>query len=939
MDNLPFPAAFIDDIPQVCILCGIYFSNALSLQYHMRLHTGQDPTLFESRPPAVPTTTNSPTNGTITPSLGSNSSGSAAHGSSTTSNSTAPKQDFELGLEFLNSLTQMYANPSASRESKEKGYDFRYDPNTNSQAAVVGQDVAKHTESQKYNFDDYYNSPGDEVLDKKFESVLNFELSKDNGMHFGDLKEPLAVLDEPVLEKEKAGEKLIDNVSQMYHNELKNELDNISNDSIKSDEDEHKFNGIKIPDLPDSENEEKLAADKSAAATSVALIKDDQTNDSPSYEDEIPKVGKFMKIKKYFQTQEMRKKERSSVEKSDTCISTSISQGNSTSVSQGDSITSVSQAEDKADQLLSQKEAALRQLDMLTRKKDKTKTNVSKKSDSTISSVEKKKVEKMADKKVDSQKEEGKEEQVGISLRSLRRRPNKGVDTEKKQIVKKKANPKKCIRKEQVDEKLKALAQKNELDMKDTRTEKVGELIEKVVTPKIEDLTKVDECLSENNKQISSDEAIINKCANDTDEKSTEKEIKVPESIENVLPTNNLVDQNNEKFENKTEQQIITEVRQDLLTVGSEDPISILNPDPLSVVDPLTILNPGPISIGDPICIGEIPFNKESETESRESEDSDVDRTLYGQETVEPLKIKIYKIKPHKKKKHKKKKRKKDKKERNSFTFGKAYTEMDEFNSVEVEDGVQHHKPKRSTEKKHICEHCGQGFGQRCDLRKHVMIHTGERPWSCEICEKTFQRKTDLHKHTRIHTGEKPYECEYCGKKVSDKSQLNVHRRLHTGDRPYQCDVCFKGCITSSELTRHKQTHYSDRPWKCEVCQKGFKLKECLTMHMKTHNGTKKYQCAKCGLGFDRESKLETHMRLHETDSEYMCVECGTDFDDKAQYTNHIRSHKRELGPYSCEYCGRLFEHRSNLEPHIRSHTGEKPFICELCNSSYSLKG
>lgn len=334
---------------------------------------------------------------------------------------------------------------------------------------------------------------------------------------------------------------------------------------------------------------------------------------------------------------------------------------------------------------------------------------------------------------------------------------------------------------------------------------------------------------------------------------------------------------------------------------------------------------------------------KKSYSEGTDSEVSDdYSGCVYGQESVEPLKIKIWKIKKHKKKKHKKKKKKyrKERSSTESLNFA-DYTPMTDNNSADIPlEKHKHKKSKRLHEKKHACEYCGQGFGQKCDLRKHIMIHTGERPWVCEVCEKTFQRKTDLVKHTRIHTGEKPYECEYCGKKVSDKSQLNVHRRLHTGDRPYQCDICSKGCITSSELTRHRQTHFSDRPWKCEVCQKGFKLKECLAMHMKIHNGTQKYQCAKCGLGFDRESKLEHHVQLHEVENPYMCRECGREFDSSSLYANHIKSHKKELrGPFSCDYCGKLYEYKSNLDSHVRTHTGEKPFICELCNSSYSLKG
>lgn len=37
--------------------------------------------------------------------------------------------------------------------------------------------------------------------------------------------------------------------------------------------------------------------------------------------------------------------------------------------------------------------------------------------------------------------------------------------------------------------------------------------------------------------------------------------------------------------------------------------------------------------------------------------------------------------------------------------------------------------------------------------------HTGELPASCEICNKSFKHKSELRMHMRVHTGWKPYVC------------------------------------------------------------------------------------------------------------------------------------------------------------------------------------
>ena len=36
------------------------------------------------------------------------------------------------------------------------------------------------------------------------------------------------------------------------------------------------------------------------------------------------------------------------------------------------------------------------------------------------------------------------------------------------------------------------------------------------------------------------------------------------------------------------------------------------------------------------------------------------------------------------------------------------------------------------------CEVCGKACSQTQDLKKHMRIHSGEKPYQCHICAKTF---------------------------------------------------------------------------------------------------------------------------------------------------------------------------------------------------------
>ncbi|XP_037949417.1 polycomb protein PHO-like isoform X1 [Teleopsis dalmanni] len=116
------------------------------------------------------------------------------------------------------------------------------------------------------------------------------------------------------------------------------------------------------------------------------------------------------------------------------------------------------------------------------------------------------------------------------------------------------------------------------------------------------------------------------------------------------------------------------------------------------------------------------------------------------------------------------------------------------------------------TDKKIACPHkdCNKYFRDNSAMRKHLHTH-GPRVHVCAECGKAFVESSKLKRHQLVHTGEKPFQCTFegCGKRFSLDFNLRTHVRIHTGDRPYVCpfDGCNKKFAQSTNLKSHILTH------------------------------------------------------------------------------------------------------------------------------------
>ncbi|CAH0698258.1 unnamed protein product [Spodoptera exigua] len=274
----------------------------------------------------------------------------------------------------------------------------------------------------------------------------------------------------------------------------------------------------------------------------------------------------------------------------------------------------------------------------------------------------------------------------------------------------------------------------------------------------------------------------------------------------------------------------------------------------------------------------------------------------------------------------------------------------------------------------YICPICKTIIPSIESFTAHYKRHM--RRYECSICHKrTLDIKVmQQHYYSTHEISLKEYKCNLCGKISNSIDTHRYHKDTHKAR--VQCTECDKTFRHRAGLMNHRlAVHEYHNAFPCTICDKVFRWKTSLKRHLEKHEVKGKTSssaayCSMCNVNFSSICSYQRHMKnslKHVTQDQlkFICDHCNKRFADKTKLRDHIEEkhlhktyqchiclkpsknrvgldqhirnvHKGRPNNKMCHHCGKGFPTKVQLESHIRTHTGERPFICEFCPTTFS---
>ncbi|XP_077517660.1 histone-lysine N-methyltransferase PRDM9-like isoform X2 [Amblyomma americanum] len=167
----------------------------------------------------------------------------------------------------------------------------------------------------------------------------------------------------------------------------------------------------------------------------------------------------------------------------------------------------------------------------------------------------------------------------------------------------------------------------------------------------------------------------------------------------------------------------------------------------------------------------------------------------------------------------------------------------DHSQKPEGRTNVTRHQRNHTGERPFVCKECGKAFVLRQHLTYHLLIHSKKKPHECTDCGQRFRDAFHMARHRKVHHSSggrlASLVCRFCGNGFFEMCVLKRHILTHTGEKPYACSHCGRRFATRGNTTRHERiVHSRQYALHCPHCGQGLADMTNLRIHVRRRHSS-----------------------------------------------------------------------------------------------------